>query len=262
MKGRFVKMPTSSMSDDRVKGEGKTGNGNGNRDEGIQVMMIPSRLSGRGDDELRPGISRAKEDGKDDDDYMEEEEEDEEDGEYRDDIINGNDDDDDDDGYLELIDDNAASLALSLLSGSKELVLGTDLDQADDDDDGRYGYHGDDGGSGTISTTLSSSSSSIPPSSPMQFSLPSCSNPSNNRYRNDSIHMTSTVVTGRNGYRNNSTIRKAKVEEVKGLITPSSCDRDDDAEAATISALPPQRKMVQQDIVVSGKRIRRHSIAY
>jgi len=233
VKGRFVKtMPGSSMSDERVKGEGQQG-----------------RSSDRGDGELRLGIYRAK-DEDDDDFYMEEEEEDEEDGEYRNDIINGNVEEDDDDGYLELIDDNAASAALSLLSGSKELMFGTDLDHADDD-------HDDDGSRDKVSNTLSSSSSSSSiSSSPMQFS----SNSSNNRYLNDSIHTTSTIVTGRNGYNT----RKAIVD-VKGLLTPPpplSCNRDD-AEVETIATLPSQKsKKVQQDTVVRSKRIRRHSIAY
>lgn len=236
MKGRFVKtMPGSSMSDERVKGEGQ------------------GRPSDRGGGELRPGIYRAK-DEDDDDFYMEEEEEDEEDGEYRNDIINGNVEEDDDDGYLELIDDNAASAALSLLSGSKELMFGTDLDHADDDD--RYGYHDDDGGRGIVSNTLSSSSalsSSSISSSPMQFS----SNSSNNRYHNDSIHTTSTIVTGRNGYNT----RKAIVE-VKGLLTPPPPLSFNRA-VETIATLPPQKsKKVQQDTVVRSKRIRRHSIAY
>jgi len=230
VKGRFVKtMPGSSMSDERVKGEGQQG-----------------RSSDRGDGELRPGIYRAK-DEDDDDFYMEEEEEDEEDG---DDIINGNVEEDDDDGYLELIDDNAASAALSLLSGSKELMFGTDLDHADDD-------HDDDGSRDKVSNTLSSSSSSSSiSSSPMQFS----SNSSNNRYLNDSIHTTSTIVTGRNGYNT----RKARVD-VKGLLTPPpplSCNRDD-AEVETTATLPSQKSQkVQQETVVRSKRIRRHSIAY
>lgn len=234
MKGRFVKtMPGSSMSDERVKGEGQQG-----------------RSSDRGDGELRLGIYRAKDDDDDDDFYMEEEEEDEEDGEYRNDIINGNVEEDDDDGYLQLIDDNAASAALSLLSGSKELMFGTDLDHADDN-------HDDDGSRDIVSNTLSSSSSSSSiSSSPMQFS----SNSSNNRYLNDSIHTTSTIVTGRNGYNT----RKARVD-VKGLLTPPpplSCNRDD-AEVETIATLQSQKsKKVQQDAVVRSKRIRRHSIAY
>lgn len=237
MKGRFVKtMPGSSMSDERVKGEGQ------------------GRFSDRGDGELRPGIYRAKDEDDDDDFYMEEEEVDEEDGEYRNDIINGNVEEDDDDGYLELIDDNAASAALSLLSGSKELMFGTDLDHADDDD--RYGHHDDYGSRDIVSNTLSSSSSSSISSSSMQFS----SDSSNNRYRNDSIHTTSTIVTGRNGYNT----RKAIVD-VKGLLTPPpplSCNRDD-AEVKTIATLPSQKsKKVQQDTVVRSKRIRRHSIAY
>ena len=127
-------MPGSSMSDERVKGEGQ------------------GRFSDRGDGELRPGIYRAKDEDDDDDFYMEEEEVDEEDGEYRNDIINGNVEEDDDDGYLELIDDNAASAALSLLSGSKELMFGTDLDHADDDD--RYGHHDDYGSRDIVINTL------------------------------------------------------------------------------------------------------------